>query len=159
MVRELSRTHRVYAVDTIGDAGRSVNDGRPVDSLAGFMDWLDVLFDALDLDSASLCGHSYGAWLALNYALHAPQRVLKYLGREFPSARIVMPRRPAPDRLRASTVPTLLLLAEKSRAHDIHKVSANARKLMPHVVRARGIKSQAGDTDYAHQRSDQLTTL
>ncbi|MGH3376818.1 MAG: alpha/beta fold hydrolase [Actinoallomurus sp.] len=189
-VGELSRTHRVYAVDTIGDAGRSVNNGRPIDSLAGFMDWLDGLFDALALGSASLCGHSYGGWLALNYALHAPQRVrklalldptdcfagprmsyrlhavpifvrpssermrafitwetagmgvdsawlkLKCLGREFPSAKIVMPRQPTPDRLRASTVPTLLLLAEKSRAHDIHKVSANARKLMPHVVSA-----------------------
>ena len=40
---ELSRTHRVYAVDTIGEAGRSVSDGRPVDSLAGFMEWLDGL--------------------------------------------------------------------------------------------------------------------
>lgn len=47
-----------------------------------------------------------------------------------------MPHRPAPDRLRASTVPTLLLLAERSRAHDIHKVSANAHELMPHVVGA-----------------------
>jgi pimeloyl-ACP methyl ester carboxylesterase len=45
-----------------------------------------------------------------------------------------MPRHPAPDRLRASTVPTLLLLAEQSRAHDIHQVSANARKLMPNLV-------------------------
>jgi pimeloyl-ACP methyl ester carboxylesterase len=189
-VGELSRDHRVYAVDTIGGAGRSVNDGRPVDSLAGFMDWLDGLFNGLDLDSASLCGHSYGSWLALNYALHAPHRVRKLalldptdcfaglrlsyrlhavpifirpraerlrafltwetagmpldpawmklmcLGREFPSAKIVMPRHPAPDRLRASTVPTLLLLAEKSRAHDIHKVSANARRLMPHIVTA-----------------------
>jgi pimeloyl-ACP methyl ester carboxylesterase len=189
-VGELSRDHRVYAVDTIGGAGRSVNDGRPVDSLAGFMDWLDGLFSALDLDSASLCGHSYGSWLALNYALHAPHRVRKLalldptdcfaglrlsyrlhavpifvrpsaermraflkwetasmpvdpawmklmcLGTEFPRAKIVMPRHPTPDRLRASTVPTLLLLAEKSRAHDIHKVSANARRLMPHIVTA-----------------------
>lgn len=187
-VGELSRTHRVYAVDTIGDAGRSVGDGRPVDGLAGFMDWLDGLFGALGLGSASLCGHSYGGWLALSYALHAPQRVRRLvlleptdcfagprmsyrlravptfvrpsperirafitwetggigvdpawlklisLGCEFPSAKIVMPRRPAPDRLRASTVPTLLLLAERSRAHDIHRVSANARELMPHVV-------------------------
>jgi hypothetical protein len=28
------------------------------------------------------------------------------------------------------------LLAEKRRAHDIHKVSARARELMPHVVTA-----------------------
>ena len=59
---------------------------------------------------------------------------LKCVGLEFPSAKIVLPRRPAPDRLRASSVPTLLLLAEQSRAHDVRKVSANARSLMPHVV-------------------------
>jgi len=41
------------------------------------MDWLDALFGALDLHSASLRGHSYGSWLALNYALHAPHRVHK----------------------------------------------------------------------------------
>jgi len=59
---------------------------------------------------------------------------LKCVGLEFPSAKIVLPRRPASDRLRASSVPTLLLLAEQSRAHDVRKVSANARSLMPHVV-------------------------
>jgi pimeloyl-ACP methyl ester carboxylesterase len=187
-VGELSRAHRVYAVDTIGNAGRSVNDGRPVDTRARFMDWLDGLLSGLNLDRVSLCGHSYGGWLALNYALHAPQRVhnlalldptdcftglrlsyrlhavplfvrpsaarmrtfvawetagmsvepawlkLMCLGAEFRSARVVMPRHPAPDRLRASTVRTLLLLAENSRAHDVHKVSANARKLVPHIV-------------------------
>jgi pimeloyl-ACP methyl ester carboxylesterase len=187
---ELSQTHRVYAVDIIGNAGRSVNNGRPVDTLAGLMDWLDGLFSGLNLDSANLCGHSYGGWLALNYALHAPHRVhrlalldptdcftglrpgyrlravplfarpsaarmrtfinwetagrpvdpawltLMCLGVEFLRAKIVIPRHPAPDQLRASTVPTLLLLAENSRAHDIHKVSANARSLMPHIVTA-----------------------
>jgi len=61
---------------------------------------------------------------------------LMCLSSAFPTAKIVMPRRPAPNRLRASTVPTLLLLAENSRAHDIHKVSANARRLMPHLVTA-----------------------
>src|SRR3954469_5020090 len=32
-VGELSRVHRVHAVDVMGNAGRSVNDGRPVDTL------------------------------------------------------------------------------------------------------------------------------
>ncbi|MER6349596.1 alpha/beta fold hydrolase [Streptomyces sp. NPDC001595] len=29
----------------------------------------------LGLTRTHLCGHSYGAWLAVRYALHAPQRV------------------------------------------------------------------------------------
>ncbi|MCO5970105.1 alpha/beta fold hydrolase [Actinoallomurus soli] len=189
-VGALGRTFRVYAVDTIGDAGRSVGDGRPIGDLAGFMDWLDALFGALGLDGASVCGHSYGGWLALNYALHAPRRVrrlalldptdcfaglragyrlralpmfvrpsaqrvrafiewetantevdpawleLMCLGRTFPGARIVVARRPAAERLRACAVPTSLLLAGESRAHDIRAVSANARRLMPHVAGA-----------------------
>jgi pimeloyl-ACP methyl ester carboxylesterase len=36
------------------------------------MDWLDALFDGLGIDSADLGSHSYGGWLALNYALRAP---------------------------------------------------------------------------------------
>jgi len=187
-VEDLSQTHRLYAVDIIGTAGRSINSGRPVDTHPRLMDWLDGLFGALNLEKASLCGHSYGGWIALTYSLHAPHRVnrlalldptdcftglslnyrlhalpafvrpsadrirtlirwetacmpvdptwlnLMCLGGELPRAKVVMPRRPAPDRLRASTIPTLLLLAEKSRAHDIHKVSAYARNLMPHIA-------------------------
>ncbi|MCW2637958.1 MAG: hypothetical protein JWP76_264 [Dactylosporangium sp.] len=74
-VGELSRTYRVYAVDMIGGAGRSVHNGQPTRTLADFIDWLDALFDGLGIDSADLAGHSYGGWLALNYALQAPQKV------------------------------------------------------------------------------------
>jgi pimeloyl-ACP methyl ester carboxylesterase len=190
VVERLSETHRVYAVDTIGDAGRSVADGRPVRTPADLMDWLDGLFGGLGLDAADLCGHSYGGWLAISYAMHAPHRVrrlalldptdcftglrlgyrlhavpvfarpgaermrafirwetggmavdpawlrLMCLSLEFPRSKIVMPRRPASERLRGSAVPALLLLAERSRAHDIRGVAAEARRLMPHVVTA-----------------------
>jgi pimeloyl-ACP methyl ester carboxylesterase len=71
-VGELSRAHRVHAVDMIGGAGRSVHNGRPTRTLADLMDWLDALFDGLGIDSADLGRHSYGGWLALNYALRAP---------------------------------------------------------------------------------------
>lgn len=67
----------MYALDLIGDPGRSVHDGRRISWLGDLMDWLDGLMLHLGLGSASHCGHSYGGWLALNYALHAPQRVSK----------------------------------------------------------------------------------
>jgi pimeloyl-ACP methyl ester carboxylesterase len=70
---------RRYIITGAPGAGKttreSVNDGRPVNGRAAFMDWLDGLFNGLELASTSLCGHSYGSWLALNYALHAPHRV------------------------------------------------------------------------------------
>ncbi|HEY2176249.1 MAG TPA: alpha/beta hydrolase [Mycobacteriales bacterium] len=188
-VADLTRRHRVYAVDTIGDAGRSMHDGRPIRRLADLMDWLDGLFDGLGLAHADLCGHSYGGYLALNYVLHAPHHIgrlalldpnqcfagtsLRYLLRavpllvrptaarersfvewetgglpvdpawlrlaslgaaDFPKSKVVMARRPAAGRLRDCTVPTLVLLAGRSRTHDVGKVAANAVRLLPDVV-------------------------
>ncbi|RAJ33175.1 pimeloyl-ACP methyl ester carboxylesterase [Kitasatospora sp. SolWspMP-SS2h] len=75
-VGELARTARVFAVDRIGEAGRSDPAGRPrprtVEDLHG---WLDAVLDALGVDRADLCGHSYGGWIALSYALRRPARV------------------------------------------------------------------------------------
>ena len=72
---ELGREHRVYAIDTMGDPGRSVNDRRPVASRADLARWLDELIAALCLKNADYCGHSFGAWQSLSCALRAPQRV------------------------------------------------------------------------------------
>ncbi|MFD8755900.1 alpha/beta fold hydrolase [Kitasatospora sp. NPDC059577] len=66
--------HRVLAVDLIGDPGRSVHDGAALDGVPGLLGWLDAVLDELDVPRADFCGHSYGAWIALEYALHAPAR-------------------------------------------------------------------------------------
>lgn len=71
----LGAHHRVLAVDILGDAGRSVRAGRPLRGAADLMAWLDALLDGLGARRIGLLGHSYGAWIALTYALHAPQRV------------------------------------------------------------------------------------
>jgi pimeloyl-ACP methyl ester carboxylesterase len=71
----LADTHRVCAVDVIGDRGRSVYDGEPVRGEADLMRWLDETLDALGVPGAAVVGHSYGGWLAARYALHAPHRV------------------------------------------------------------------------------------
>ncbi|MFD5396996.1 alpha/beta fold hydrolase [Streptomyces sp. NPDC127097] len=71
----LARTHRVYAVDQMGGPGLSVHSGRALRRPADLLDWLDGVFRGLGLTSAALLGHSYGGWLALSYAGHAPERV------------------------------------------------------------------------------------
>lgn len=74
-IRDLSDSCRTYAVDQIGDVGRTTckKPARRVDDLLA---WLDELFDALDLhEGISLAGVSYGGWLTLQYAAHAPQRL------------------------------------------------------------------------------------
>ncbi|MFE8958486.1 alpha/beta fold hydrolase [Streptomyces iakyrus] len=76
-VADLSRIRRVYAVDRIGEAGRSLPGGRPLRSVDDLLVWLDGVLDGLGLGRADLCGHSYGGWIALTYALRTPQRVRK----------------------------------------------------------------------------------
>lgn len=42
--------------------------------------WLDAVLDGPGIDSVALCGHSYGAWIALRHALCArPGRVRKLI--------------------------------------------------------------------------------
>ncbi|MEW9533832.1 alpha/beta fold hydrolase [Microbispora sp. NPDC049125] len=72
---ELARRHRLYAVDRIGEPGRSVRGERPPRTVRDLLGWLDGVLDGLGLGSAAVCGHSYGGWIALTYGVHAPQRV------------------------------------------------------------------------------------
>ena len=139
----LGRAHRVYAVNQIGDAGKSVADGRPVRRAEDFMGWLDGLLDKLGLEAAAFCGHSYGAWLALSYSLHSPGRVTKlalldptscFGGMNLGYRLRAVPLLARPSMRRVRSVPTLLLLAEKSKAHNIRRIGENAGRLMPPIV-------------------------
>ncbi|MFF9036330.1 alpha/beta fold hydrolase [Streptomyces sp. NPDC014892] len=71
----LGERYRVHAVDLLGDAGRTERRGTPLKNADDLTAWLDALLDGLGLARTHLCGHSYGAWLAARYALHAPRRV------------------------------------------------------------------------------------
>ncbi|WP_340384018.1 alpha/beta hydrolase [Streptomyces sp. SS7] len=71
----LGERYRVHAVDLLGDAGRTERRGTPLKNANDLTAWLDALLDGLGLARTHLCGHSYGAWLAARYALHAPRRV------------------------------------------------------------------------------------
>lgn len=75
-IEALARTYRVYAVDYIGDLNRSVPDSVPASREECGM-WLDDVLDELGVAQCRLAGISYGGFLSLNYAIHAPHRVSK----------------------------------------------------------------------------------
>ena len=72
----LSARHRVYAVDVIGDAGKSVAD-RHLEKRDDYAHWLKEVFEGLNIEKSHLLGHSYGGWLTLNMALAYPERLRK----------------------------------------------------------------------------------
>ena len=73
-VEALSEHFRVYAVDTVGQGGRSAAS-RKIESRRDYAAWLNELFDGLGIARASIVGNSYGGFIALNQALMAPERL------------------------------------------------------------------------------------
>jgi pimeloyl-ACP methyl ester carboxylesterase len=70
----LGQRYTVYAVDTLGDAGFSVQE-RAITGATDSAAWLDDVLTGLDLDRVHLVGCSYGGWLALNQAVRSPRRL------------------------------------------------------------------------------------
>ena len=75
-IAAFSKDHRVYAVDVMGQPGKSI-PSEPICNAADFVSWLTATLDALRLERVSLVGMSFGGWLALNYAVAVPHRVRK----------------------------------------------------------------------------------
>jgi pimeloyl-ACP methyl ester carboxylesterase len=72
----LSRAHRLFALDIIGDLGKSVSS-RPRLSPLEYGAWLIEVMDELRIERAHVAGLSFGGYLALRLALSAPERVRK----------------------------------------------------------------------------------
>ena len=75
-VADLSRIYRTYAVDVMGQPGRSV-PARPIASRADYAEWLTSVLDGLHLERVWMVGMSFGGWLTLSYAMAAPERLEK----------------------------------------------------------------------------------
>ena len=73
-IAELSRDFRTFAIDVMGDAGKSVPSHRPKNRYE-HAQWLLDVFNELHIEQADLAGLSYGGFLTLNFALQAPDRV------------------------------------------------------------------------------------
>ena len=77
-ISDFSENYRVYAIDIMGQPGRSTpQPDQPIRDVADFVEWLVETLDTLNLERTSLVGMSYGGWVALNCAISQPQRVQK----------------------------------------------------------------------------------
>jgi pimeloyl-ACP methyl ester carboxylesterase len=84
-IAALSEDRRVYAIDTIGDAGRSTQTSR-IRGGDDMSPWLDEVLAELDLEKAHVVGLSYGGWLALNQARRSPDRLASITAFDPPGA-------------------------------------------------------------------------
>lgn len=67
--------HRpVYAIDTLGEAGHSVQTS-PFQDIPDRARCLDDVLERLELTDVHLVGGSTGGWHAFNQAIHAPDRI------------------------------------------------------------------------------------
>lgn len=67
---------RVYAVDVVGQSVKSA-DARPSVTNNEYGEWLADVLDALSLPRALIVGVSWGGFVAIRLAAHAPERIGK----------------------------------------------------------------------------------
>lgn len=72
----LSSACRVYAVDIIGEPGRS-RQSRLLRDREDCADWLGDVMQGLDLERTDIVGSSYGGWHTLNFSFFFPDKVKK----------------------------------------------------------------------------------
>jgi pimeloyl-ACP methyl ester carboxylesterase len=70
----LSRHYRTYAIDVIGQPGKSVATRR-IRNRGQYAEWLSDILDELDVQRTSVVGCSFGGFLALNQASLTPERI------------------------------------------------------------------------------------
>lgn len=73
-ITKLSRDYRVYAVDIIGEPGKS-NESRPEMKPQNYSNWIMDILEQLNISKVNLIGNSLGGWFALSFATLNPHRV------------------------------------------------------------------------------------
>jgi pimeloyl-ACP methyl ester carboxylesterase len=74
----LASKYRIYAIDTIGDIGKS-KIIKTLKSKNDYANWLDLIISKLSISEAYIAGMSYGTFLALNLAITKPEKVIKLI--------------------------------------------------------------------------------
>ncbi|HTI41579.1 MAG TPA: alpha/beta fold hydrolase [Vicinamibacterales bacterium] len=75
-VADFSRHFRVYAIDVVGQPGKTIPRD-PIRSAIDYVTWLNTTLNGLRLNRFALAGQSFGGWVALEYAIAEPYRVDK----------------------------------------------------------------------------------
>ena len=73
-IAAFSEHFQVYAIDMIGEAGKSAGT-RPTYTSDGYPLWLKEVFDAIGISNAALCGASLGGTIAHQFALQFPRYI------------------------------------------------------------------------------------
>ncbi len=73
-MKGFTKNHTVYAVDALGDAGKSTQSV-PLENIDAVTDWISETLDELCIKRAHVVGHSFGGGYAANFALRHPGQV------------------------------------------------------------------------------------
>lgn len=72
-VKELSKNYHVFAIDIIGECGKS-SENRPPFKDDNYSDWLSEIIEELGLNKVSFIACSLGGWIALNFTIRYPEK-------------------------------------------------------------------------------------
>ncbi|WP_017210355.1 alpha/beta fold hydrolase [Clostridium beijerinckii] len=75
-IKEYCKTYRVYAIDMLGEPGKS-DENRPSLSGSSYAEWLKEVFENLSVERANIIGISLGAWLAIKFSVSYPEMASK----------------------------------------------------------------------------------
>jgi pimeloyl-ACP methyl ester carboxylesterase len=75
-VTALASDFRIYAPDVPDQFGLSQLE-KPIKTAGNYAAWLGELLEELGIERVPLVGHSYGGWLATNFAIRNPERVTR----------------------------------------------------------------------------------
>ena len=75
-VKAYSKYFQVFAVDVIGEPGKSASTRPPWEGDA-YADWMSDVIKGLHLKNVMLLGISQGGWIALKYAISKPNNINK----------------------------------------------------------------------------------
>lgn len=73
-INDFSKENKVYAIDALGDAGKSRQEV-PLKDMNDVNTYIKEVMDKLELDKVNLVGHSFGGGYASNFALAYPEKI------------------------------------------------------------------------------------